>query len=300
MTDLEKHTKEPKFAIKASGNLSTIQQKAWVILYLRVQNTLDDKYHYAPLAEISNILEIHYDQELKEALSGLGQTTVTWNASGDDKDTKHWAMSAMLGSAEIKGNILEYEFTQKMKDLFRANPEFAQLDFPTLVTLKGKHALKLWRYCSMFKNTLTGSTGWKSVQTWRNIFGLEPSMYAQFKHFKNDVVRKAIKEINQKADFKIEAEYRKNGRIITEIRFLRKTEVKEEPKQLNDKPKKTAKIPAFRAWFDSKTRAYRDLFDANFEAKCNIDDPIERSRIYDEQIRIAMAAEQPFLDHFEA
>ena len=276
MTDLEKNAKEPKFAIKASGNLSAIQQKAWVLLYLRVQNSLDDKYHYAPLAEVSNDLSLTYDQELKDALTGLGQTTVVWNASGDDKDTKHWAMSSMLGSAEIKGNVLEYEFTQKMKDLFRANPEFAQLDFPTLVTLKGRHSLKLWRYCSMFKHTSTGSTGWKSVQTWRNIFGLKPEMYKEFKTFKRDVIEKAITEINQKADFKIEAEYKKNGRIVTEIRFLRINDTKEAPKQINEAPKEVENIPPQFAWYNKQTKAIQKRLKAEFDSICKVEDPHQR------------------------
>ena len=284
MTDLEKNAKEPKFAIKASGNLSEIQQKAWVFLYLRIQTSLDDKYHYAPLAEISNVLDIKYDQDLKDALTGLGRTTVEWNASGDDKDTKHWAMSAMLGSAEIKGNVLEYEFTQKMKDLFKANPEFAQLDFPTLVALKGKHALKLWRYCSMFKNTKTGSTGWKSVQTWRAIFGLKPEMYKEFKNFKQDVIGPAIKEINQKADFKIEAEYKKNGRIITEIRFLQIRDTKEAPKQINAVPNKIPQL----AWFDTKTKAIQKKLEAEFDTICTTNDPYQRQIEWGQFLAIKM------------
>ena len=293
MNDLElgKPIKEPHFIIRSSSAMTTIQQKAWVFMYLHAKNSLDDKYHTLPLADLSNILRIHYDQELKDSLEMMNRATVQWNTFGLDGQVESWATSSMVGSALIKGNAVVYEFTERMKDVLRENPGFAQLDLPSLIALRGKHALKLWRICKIYKDTLTGSTGWQTVEQWRRVFGLKTEMYKAFFEFNKFVIKKAVKEINTVTDMRIKAEYKKNGRIVTEIRFLRINDTKEAPKQINEAPK-SVKLPAFREWFNNKPKTYRDLFDANFEAKCDVDDPIERSRIYDEQIRIAMAAEQ--------
>lgn len=276
MSELMKKVEEPQFSIRASGNLTAIQQKAWVLLYLNAKNALDVDFHYIPLAEVSNSIKVHYDQELRDALLGLGQTTVEWDVFGDDGSTTGWAMSSMIAFAVINENVLKYEFSKGMKDLLLSNPFFAQLDFPTLIAFRGKHAIKLWRYCSLFKDTLTGSTGWKTVEGWRAFFGLEPTMYREFKTFKRDVIGRAIDEINKVALFQIKAEYKREGRTITEIRFLQIRNTKEVSRQINEAIEEAENIPPQFAWYNKQTKFIQIRLQAEFESICKVEDPHQR------------------------
>ena len=284
MTKQLSKIQEPHFIIRSGSALSSLQQKAWIYLYLSAKNSLDDDFHYLPLSVISNALETTYRDYLKRSLKAMNRATVQWDVTGDDDCVKEWTTSSIVGSATIKDNVLVYEFTKKMKELFRANPGFAELDFPVMLQIKGKHALKLWRFCKIYKDTLTGSTGWKSVQVWRDIFGLKRNEHKEFKIFKRDVISRAIKEINEVSDIRIEAEYKKNGRIVTEIRFLRISEVKEEPKQINDAP---SKIPQL-AWLDTKTKAIQKKLDAEFDTICKTEDPYQRQIEWGQYLAVKM------------
>ena len=144
-----------------------------------------------------------------------------------------------------------------------------------MLRIKGKHALKLWRFCKIYKDTLTGSTGWKSVQVWRDIFGLKKTEYKAFKQFKQKVIGKAIKEINEVSDIKIEAEYKKNGRIVTEIRFLQIRDTKEAPKQINDAPE-VENIPPQFAWYNKQTKALQKKLQAEFDTISSTKDQYQR------------------------
>ena len=275
MTKQLKKVQEPHFIIRSGSALSAIQQKAWIYMYLSAKNSLDDDFHYLPLSVITNALETTYNDELKKSLNELNRATVQWNVTGDDDVVREWTTSSIVGSATVRDNVLEYEFTKKMKELFKANPGFAELDFPVMLRIKGKHALKLWRFCKIYKDTLTGSTGWKSVQVWRDIFGLKKTEYKAFKQFKQKVIGKAIKEINEVSDIKIEAEYKKNGRIVTEIRFLQIRDTKEAPKQINDAPE-VENIPPQFAWYNKQTKALQKKLQAEFDTISSTKDQYQR------------------------
>lgn len=288
MNDLEKTLKEPNFIIRSSSAMTMIQQKAWVFMYLHAKNSLDDIYHYLPLADISNILQVHYDQDLKDSLEAMNGSTVQWNTFGIDGEVESWTTSSMVGSARIVGNTVKYEFTQAMKEVFRENPGFAQLDLPSLIALRGKHALKLWRICKIYKDTLTGSTGWQTVEQWRKVFGLKNSEYPTFFEFNRTVIKKAIAEINKVSDMRIKAEYRKNGRIVTEIRFLRMSDTKETPKQINEAPKEAENIPPQFAWYNKQTKVIQKKLQTEFESICKVDDQHQRQIEWGQYLAIKM------------
>ena len=275
---------EPHFIIRSGSDLTSLQQKAWIYMYLSAKNSLDDDFHYLPLSVISNALETTYDKELKKSLNELNKATVQWNVTGDDDCVKEWTTSSIVGSATVRDNILEYEFTKKMKELFKANPGFAELEFPVMLRIRGKHALKLWRFCKIYKDTKTGSTGWKPVQMWRDILGIKKGEYKEFRQFSEKVIGKAIKEINEVSDIRIEAEYKKNGRIITEIRFLQIRDTKEVPKQINDVPNKIPQL----AWFDKKTKAIQKKLEAEFNTICTTNDPYQRQIEWGQFLAIKM------------
>ncbi len=288
MTDLIKPIKEPHFIIRSSSAMTTLQQKAWVFMYLHAKDSLDDYFHFLQLADLVNILKTTYREELKESLETMNGATVQWDTFGLDGEVKGWTTSSMIGSVFIDGNTVKYEFTQAMKEVFRENPGFAQLDLPSLIALRGKHALKLWRICKIYKDTLTGSTGWQTVEQWRKVLGLKPEMYKAFFEFNKFVIKKAVAEINKVSDLRIKAEYKKNGRIVTEIRFLQIRDTKEAPKQINEAPKEAENIPPQFSWYNKQAKAIQKKLQSEFDSICKVEDPHQRQIEWGQYLAIKM------------
>ncbi len=286
-TYLSDQIQKPHFAIRVSNTLTYLQRKAWALLYLNARNDLDDDFHYVHLSVVSNTLEAHHDKDLKTALTKLSSTAVTWNITNDDGCVKNWTTSAMVGSSNIvEGTtVLRYEFTKAMKELFRANPNYATLEISVMNRLKSKHALALWEFCKIFVGTQSGSTGWKTVEEWRGIFGIQKGKYQRFKDFSNYVINKAFHEVNELSDITVKPEYKRSRRSVSEIRFVLKRNTKEIEKL--EKTLEESKIPQF-AWLDTKTKAIQKKLEAEFDTICKTEDPYQRKIEWGQYLAIKM------------
>jgi hypothetical protein len=87
------------------------------------------------------------------------------------------------------------------------------------------YALALYENCLRFKNV--GSTGWWTIETYKALVGATAKIYEQFKYLKRDAINKPVDEINRVSDIRLEPEFKRSGRNVSEIRFL----ITEAPRQ---------------------------------------------------------------------
>ncbi|MFM0069262.1 replication initiation protein [Paraburkholderia aspalathi] len=215
-SELRKHVA----TVHVSGELSLLERKIVNVLLL---NAFDDlltrKTHRLPVGLLS--MTLGFDSKntdaLKRALLKIMSTPVSFDLLHEGGKSE-WGASPLIGYAGIKNGICSYEYSDWLAQKF-ANPDiYTLININVQRQFSGGYALALYENCLRFRRT--GSTGWIPVEIWRRLLGADASMYDQFKHFSGEVIKKAVKEINQVSNICVTPEYRREARRVVQIRFL--------------------------------------------------------------------------------
>ena len=139
-------------------------------------------------------------------------------------------LRGLLASAQIKDGICTYGFAPHLR-LKLHNPRiYAKLNLRLQNRFKNQYALVLWEVCFDYFDTDRdqGETPFIPLATFKDMIGLEPDEYPVFGFLNRDVIKPAIKEINNLTDFHVEVEQKRHGRRIAELKF-RIAKVKQHP-----------------------------------------------------------------------
>ena len=113
------------------------------------------------------------------------------------------------------------------------NPRiYAKLNLRLQNWFKSQYALVLWEVCFDYFDTDRdqGETPFIPLATFKDMIGLKPDEYPVFGFLNRDVIKPAIKEINNLTDYHVEVEQKRIVRRIAELKF-RITKVKQLPVQ---------------------------------------------------------------------
>lgn len=215
-SELRKHVA----TVHVSGELSLLERKIVNVLLLNAYDELlTKKNHSIPVGILCTMLG--FDSKnidaLKKALLKIMSTPIQFDLlhEGGKSD---WDASALVGHAGIKNGVCTYEYSTWLSQKL-ANPEiYTLININVQKQFSGSYALALYENCLRFKRV--GSTGWIPVETWRRLLGADASMYDEFKHFSSEVIKRAVKEVNQVSNILVTPEYRREARRVVEIRFL--------------------------------------------------------------------------------
>ena len=221
-------------AIQIQSRISLLQRRAWNVLLANAYNELPDKdIHSVSMAELAAKLGFgDGNQEyLKEMLRSLRSCEVEWNLL--NKDNKQvWGIAGLLASVEIEEGICSYEFPKPLR-LKLHNPRvYAKLNLRLQNQFRSRYALVLWEICFDYFDTDRdqGETPFIPLEVFKGLMGLEKDEYPVFKVLNRDLIKPAIKEINDLTDYHVEVEQKRIGRRIGELKF-RITKVKQFPVQ---------------------------------------------------------------------
>ena len=221
-------------AIQIQSRISLLQRRAWNVLLANAYNELPDKdIHSVSIAELAAKLGFgDGNQEyLKEMLRSLRSCEVEWNLL--NKDNKQvWGIAGLLASVEIEEGICSYEFPKPLR-LKLHNPRvYAKLNLRLQNQFRSRYALILWEICFDYFDTDRdqGETPFIPLEVFKSLMGLEKDEYPIFKELNRNVIKPAIKEINDLTDYHVEVEQKRLGRRIGELKF-RITKVKQFPVQ---------------------------------------------------------------------
>ena len=221
-------------AIQIQSKISLLQRRAWNVLLANAYNDLPDKDIYTvSMVELSAKLGFNSGNRnyLKKVLRSLVDCTVEWNILGKDK-VDEWGVASLLASARIKDGICTYGFAPHLR-LKLHNPRiYAKLNLRLQNRFKNQYALVLWEVCFDYFDTDRdhGETPFIPLATFKDMIGLKSDEYPVFGFLNRDVIKPAIKEINDLTDFHVAVEQKRHGRRITELKF-RITKVKQRPIQ---------------------------------------------------------------------
>lgn len=219
-------------AIHTSGELSLVERKMTNVLLLNAYDSLlSRRTHKLPVAHLCAMVGWEGSNNvdrLKEALRRLVSTPVEFNVMEDGKEA--WQVTSILSYGQIKDGTCTYRYDEYLAERLYDPEIYATINIGVQKRFSGNYSLTLYENCLRYKDV--GSTGWWDVERFRKIVGAENSAYDEFKYLKRDVITKAVEEVNRVSDIRLEVEYRKEGRKVSEIRFL----VKENPQQTLFKP----------------------------------------------------------------
>lgn len=219
-------------AIQIQSSITHLQRRAWNVLlanaYEELPNTDIHRINVVDLAKC-----LGYDskdiEHLEETLKALVDCTVEWNILGKDKKEK-WGAAALLASAEIENGVCTYGYAPHLR--FRLyNPRiYTKLNLRLQNQFTSRYALILWEVCfdyfDMARNE--GETPYILLEAFRALVGIDDDEYRLFKELNRNVIKPAIKEINELTNFIVEVETKRIGRKIGELKF-RITRMREIP-----------------------------------------------------------------------
>ena len=221
-------------AIQIQSKISLLQRRAWNVLLANAYNELPDKdIHSVSMVELAAKLGFDSGNQeyLKEVLRSLRSCEVEWNLL--NKDNKQvWGVASLLASAEIENGICTYGFAPHLR-LKLHNPRiYAKLNLRLQNQFRSQYALVLWEICFDYFDTDRdqGETPFIPLETFKSLMGLAETDYPVFKVLNRDLIKPAIKEINDLTNYLVEVEPKRLGRRIGELKF-RITKVKQIPIQ---------------------------------------------------------------------
>ena len=221
-------------AIQIQSKISLMQRRAWNVLLANAYNELPDKdIHSVSMIELAAKLGFNSGNQeyLKEVLKSIVDCTVEWNLL--NKDNKQvWGAASLLSFVEVEDGICCYQFPHPLR-LKLYNPRiYAKLNLRLQNRFKSQYALVLWELCFDYFDTdrNQGETPFIPIETFKELVGLEPDEYPVFGFLNRDVIKPAIKEINDLTDYFVEVEQKRFKRKIAELKF-RITKVKQLPVQ---------------------------------------------------------------------
>ena len=210
-------------AIQIQSKISLLQRRAWNVLLANAYNELPDKdIHTVSISQLAAKLGFDSGNHnyLKEVLESLGDCKVEWNLLNKD-NKKEWGFAVLLASADIKDGICTYGFAPHLR-LKLYNPRmYTRLNLSLQNQFRSQYALVLWEICFDYYDTKReqGATPFIPLEVFKELMGVESDEYVPFKAFNRKVVKVAIEEINKLTEYHVEAEYKRIGRKVAELKF---------------------------------------------------------------------------------
>lgn len=219
MIDVQKELKKHVSAIHIGGKLSLLQRKLFnVLLFNSYDDLLKKETHEIRIGELCELsgFESNDYRKIKDVLSSLQNTSVTWNLLGDD-NVEEWGITSLVSEAVIRKGVCYYSYGPLFRKKLYEPEIYARINLSIMSKFSGSYAFALYENTTRFRSI--GSTGWKDLGFWRRVLGVGEGEYRQFKELNKKVIKAAVKEVNETSDIMLEAEYKREKRRIVAIKF---------------------------------------------------------------------------------
>jgi plasmid replication initiation protein len=210
-------------AIHSSNTISLLERKVWNCLLAHAYDSLMEReIHAIPVKELVNLLNFtsnNYDY-LKSSLETLIGTVVSWNILR--KDDTEWAATSLLSSATIKKSVVYYSYSPVLRQKLFNPAMYARISFSLQNRFSSKYALALYELCVDYYDVKRneGETPFIGIEQFRELMGIEPNEYLEFKRLSKRVIYDPIEEIVNYSDFIIEPIFKREKRRVVAIKLL--------------------------------------------------------------------------------
>lgn len=217
--DLKKHVA----VVHCSGTLSLLERKVFNVLLMQAFDDLLTKQEHtitmAALAALANF-DSNNTKVLKDAIRALTTTGVEFDLLDGLGVKDRWAFSGLIAGAEIRRGKVTYGFYPLFAREMHRPEVYARVNLLIVRQFRSAFSLNLYENTTRFRGI--GTTGWWDIATARKLIGAQASYYDDFFELSRKVLKPAVAECNQVADFHLEMEVRRantKGRPAEALRF---------------------------------------------------------------------------------
>ncbi|WP_179995756.1 MULTISPECIES: replication initiation protein RepM [unclassified Acinetobacter] len=228
--------------IDASFNLSLVEQRLMLLAIVEARE-LDKLTPETPIEVKATAYRDQYKTDESNAYSQLADATkqlfnrqfsyIDRYADTDAVTVSRWVNEVTY--VNDKGMVVMYLNRNVISMISRLEANFTQYLLEQVSEFKSKYSIRLYELLIKYRDI--GTSKKFEIAELRSKLGLEDNEYKLNAVFKRDVLDKAVKEINDKADIQIKYEQFKEGRKVSHILF--KFIKKKEKKQKESKDKNT-------------------------------------------------------------
>lgn len=210
-------------AIQIENNITLLQRRAWNVLLAYAYDELpSEEEHSIKVKKLTEVLEFDSknDDYLKEALEALLTCKLKWNILGKDREIE-WGVTTLLAQAKIRNGVCTYAYSPELRRRLHNPRMYARISLSMQNKFNSKYAQALWELCVDYLNESKnyGETPFISLTTYRGLMGISDDLYQEFKRLSRRTILDAIDEINKVTDFRVDVEYRREGKKVTAVKF---------------------------------------------------------------------------------
>jgi len=174
-------------------------------------------------------------KHLKDALTQMQKMTVQWDFLQQDGDAM-WASCVLLPFVGFDRDRVYYSYSPQIKPMLLDSKIYARLDLRIQRTFRLDTSAALYEWVNRYRTNPSKLTTEMTWEDWRwVIYGevTEKSVLNEYKLFKREKLKPAIKEINERSDLTIDLiEKKDGGRSVKYLQFT----VEEKPMFRLDAP----------------------------------------------------------------
>lgn len=223
---VKKQLKKHVAVIHVAAPFGHLERKLYNILLLQAYDDLPaDRTHEIPAQLLFSLLGWTQSQntdDLRDAIAKIVSTEVQFNLLGDEegKDAPRWETTTMMSYGSIQGGVVSWRYDQAMSRKLYEPSVYATISLATQQHLASAFSYALYENCVRFRKAgQRRSTGWWSVELFRQLLNATAPTYDEFKYLSKRVIEPCVAEINQRTDILIAVEYHRTGRRVTSLRF---------------------------------------------------------------------------------
>ncbi|MBP9674758.1 MAG: RepB family plasmid replication initiator protein [Bacteriovoracaceae bacterium] len=205
-------------AVHSSAPLTLLQRKAINTLLKNAYQDVSDDVHELSIRDLMISLGYKetnrsFNDDLKKSMFELSKIPIKWNVLQKDKRHKTIGQSPYLSSISLEKGSIRYTVSKHVRDIFFKPHLYAQLNLEYQKDFQNKHSLPLWEaMCEEISTQKESGHGGVtlSYEKLLELLALDTSSYSEkYRYFKSQVLKPALKEINEKSDIHVTFEERR-------------------------------------------------------------------------------------------
>jgi hypothetical protein len=215
--------------VPKSEKITVTARKIYNVMlhYAQRQGVGKDLYQVR-LADIATGIDFNSNntQVIKQYFRQMATTGVEWQSPTTGEGAR-WSVSALIAHADLiqRGGelILEWSYAPNIKQELLDPQRFAKMSLQVQASLNTMASLVLYEICCRYADNPGGLTARQHWSWWRPVLTGAPdsptSAYQEYKIFNRDVLKKAVRKVNDVSDLDIELVEHRVGRAIQDLQF---------------------------------------------------------------------------------
>ena len=216
----DRSVKKHVATIHIANKLSFLERKmSNVLLWNAYEDLQKEKTHCIRIKDLADAIGFDSNDRnlLKDSLRNLIRTVLEWNVIDEKGNEQDWEACSMLEYTRVRGQNCYYSYSDEMrKKLY--NPEmYERINLSIQRKFSSGYSLALYENCLRFRKL--GHTPWFQLDVFRDLMGVNPSEYSDFRRLNARVIKWPVEQVNNSSDIHLKVEYKRKNRRVIAIRF---------------------------------------------------------------------------------